>query len=656
MYREMLGETPATASQPAKKKATKKKSTPKKKKVSESDIDKMKAQIKQRTGKTEEECEKIVDEYRALRKKATTRKKKETATKEKSKQRTTKLKKEGKVIEGTTEKNVEATIDTATKTATKKVDKEITKIEKSTKGEKQVEKKIDQLVKKALASSKKFVSDMAKELSTKSKTDGKTYLLGLRSQIDALLKKYELGGEVFDGSGDSINFGSGGFTSSYNIQDGMISVGNNVKFEEGGKINTFNSEKDYENYLRKEGKPFDEVVIDKVKYIQDFYDRSGNTMTYRSKKGNQLEIENEDRYENGFGDSKVYINEGMYTPYDEYEDFAKGGMSVGFYDEGQKSMRFQQFDNREETKKFLEKEGMKEVKKDPKTRKEFKFYSKGGKVDSHDIASKFMDYKYDGHDWWGGDSYKDELAEGRYLGAVQLVEFRQGKGDDIELISNLDGLDRDFIDEIMSGERYAKGGKVYSIDIDTQDGNEIRDFQYTHNEFGLHQATEYFNKLKARGIVEYNDKGHLISNIQLLEVDEKGDYKVLDSKFFDEFEQGGEISEAKLQKMLKDDDVSWSSAKEFFEIAKNRGFDYDYDKETFVSTKTYNEGSYSDKDYAKGGMSQGYNDRLDESLGSRRGTSMSHHQNYKDRRDESKGMETGMGRRAYRGVNTMDNN
>ena len=88
-------------------------------------------------------------------------------------------------------------------------------------------------------------------------------------------------------------------------------------------------------------------------------------------------------------------------------------------------------------------------------------------------------------------------------------------------------------------EMYAKGGKVYSIDIDTQDGNEIRDFQYTHNEFGLHQATEYFNKLKARGIVEYNDKGHLISNIQLLEVDEKGDYKVLDSKFFDEFAKGG---------------------------------------------------------------------------------------------------------------------
>jgi hypothetical protein len=534
MYREMLGETPATASQPAKKKATKKKSTPKKKKVSESDIDKMKAQIKQRTGKTEEECEKIVDEYRALRKKATTRKKKETATKEKSKQRTTKLKKEGKVIEGTTEKNVEATIDTATKTATKKVDKEITKIEKTTKGEKQVEKKIDQLVKKALASSKKFVSDMAKELSTKSKTDGKTYLLGLRSQIDALLKKYELGGEVFDGSGDSINFGSGGFTSSYNIQDGMISVGNNVKFEEGG----------------------------------DVFDGSGDSVNF------------------------------------------------------------------------------------------------------------------------------------------------------------------------------AKGGKVYAIDIDLENGEQPREskFQYTHNEFGLHQAKEHFNRLKKEGVYEYNDIKEPIENIQLLEVDnDNDDYRVIDSEFFakggvistqskdvksiertnkgippftgvitlnsgeklnftdktDPFglkkfnrypdgsremiNNNGEktlLSKKEIDEMLKDykekgGKIDFSDKNNYRNTSGKPNWDkisekdlkknykkMDNDFRDRISYKEFKE-IFIEQDvevYAKGGMSQGYNDRLDESLGSRRGTSMSHHQNYKDRRDESKGMETGMGRRAYRGVDTMDNN
>ena len=49
---------------------------------------------------------------------------------------------------------------------------------------------------------------------------------------------------------------------------------------------------------------------------------------------------------------------------------------------------------------------------------------------------------------------------------------------------------------------------------------------------------------------------------------------------------------------------------------------------------------------------QGYNDRMDESMGmSRRGRRM--RQSMKDRRDESKGMERSMGRRAYQRVGTM---
>jgi hypothetical protein len=50
---------------------------------------------------------------------------------------------------------------------------------------------------------------------------------------------------------------------------------------------------------------------------------------------------------------------------------------------------------------------------------------------------------------------------------------------------------------------------------------------------------------------------------------------------------------------------------------------------------------------------QGYNDKLDESMGmTHRESSMK--QSMKDRRDESKGMEKGMGRRAYQRVKTMD--
>ena len=58
--------------------------------------------------------------------------------------------------------------------------------------------------------------------------------------------------------------------------------------------------------------------------------------------------------------------------------------------------------------------------------------------------------------------------------------------------------------------------------------------------------------------------------------------------------------------------------------------------------------------YAKGGKTQGYNARLDESLAMRKGAKTTKKQSDKDRRDESKAMEKSMGKRAYSSVSTMD--
>ena len=58
--------------------------------------------------------------------------------------------------------------------------------------------------------------------------------------------------------------------------------------------------------------------------------------------------------------------------------------------------------------------------------------------------------------------------------------------------------------------------------------------------------------------------------------------------------------------------------------------------------------------YAKGGKTQGYNDKLDESLGNTKGKRSKKQQNYKDRRDESEAMEKKKGRRKYSRVKTMD--
>ena len=68
-------------------------------------------------------------------------------------------------------------------------------------------------------------------------------------------------------------------------------------------------------------------------------------------------------------------------------------------------------------------------------------------------------------------------------------------------------------------------------------------------------------------------------------------------------------------------------------------------------------GKINPKNYfGHGGMmhSQGFNDKLDESLGNTKGKRSKKKQNYKDRRDESEAMEKKQGRRKYARVKTMD--
>ena len=58
--------------------------------------------------------------------------------------------------------------------------------------------------------------------------------------------------------------------------------------------------------------------------------------------------------------------------------------------------------------------------------------------------------------------------------------------------------------------------------------------------------------------------------------------------------------------------------------------------------------------YSKGSKKQGYDARLDESLGARRGAESTNPKALKTRRDESKGAEKAAGKRAYSAVGTMD--
>ena len=140
----------------------------------------------------------------------------------------------------------------------------------------------------------------------------------------------------------------------------------------------------------------------------------------------------------------------------EYEGiiYAKGGVTVGLYDEGQKSIRFQQFDDREETKKFLEKEGMKEVKKDPKTRKEFKFYAKGGKVKFDDSPMMKKLWNERGYDV----PYLESLSDAELKGIYE-TEFDDERTYDFR-------TDRD---EIPND--YAKGGMISDLIVGNKVGH-----------------------------------------------------------------------------------------------------------------------------------------------------------------------------------------
>ena len=115
------------------------------------------------------------------------------------------------------------------------------------------------------------------------------------------------------------------------------------------------------------------------------------------------------------------------------------------------------------------------------------------------------------------------------------------------------------------------------------------------------------------------------------------------------YEKGGKISKVKSKRELDK-----KLEKIQFELGKSQR---DHKAEAIEHGKQFDElGSIRTRisKLEKGGMMQGYNDRLDESLGNRDGVEPMMMQSYKDRRDESKGMEKAMGRRAYQSVGTMD--
>lgn len=214
------------------------------------DVEMAKAEIKKRTGKTEEECESIIEQYKALRTKSQERKKKEAEASKSNVARINKLKDENKVIEGTTEKTADAVIETTTKDVAEKIEKQIEVVEKkaeteakkevekempkvsATEKKKEVEKKVEEkvkaktktIVKRVVIDTSALLSSIAESLGKFDKDSQKEFLIKLRSDIDKLLTKYSYGGMTM------------GATQGYNITQSNLSSSSVNSFGNGGKI------------------------------------------------------------------------------------------------------------------------------------------------------------------------------------------------------------------------------------------------------------------------------------------------------------------------------------------------------------------------------------------------------------------------------------
>jgi hypothetical protein len=238
--------------------ATAKKPTTAKPKKTATDIEKAKAEIKAKTGKTEAECESIIEQYRALRTKAQEGKRKAEKASADNKERVEKLDKKGDIIEGTNEKTADAVIESTTKDVAEKIEKQIEAVEEKAekeakaevakdktiktpkakkeaveaKVEKKVAEKTKTIVKRVVIDTSALLTSIAESLGKFDKDSQKEFLIKLRSDIDKLLSKYAFGG-MTDGATQVMNVTQSNLSSS--------SV-NPSHFGEGGAVKSNSKE------------------------------------------------------------------------------------------------------------------------------------------------------------------------------------------------------------------------------------------------------------------------------------------------------------------------------------------------------------------------------------------------------------------------------
>ena len=755
-------EIPTRVKSSAKKPVTKKATSKKPSEMTTTDLEKKKKALLKKVGKTEEECEKIIAQYRALKSEKKTQVKKDTARKETAKKRTKKLKKEGKTIQGTTEKNVEATLDTVSKKVVKKIDKEVEKIEKTSKTEKQVEKKISSLVTQAVRSNKKLLSDTAKELAKVDKNNAKQYLMSLKKEIETLLSKYADGGMLptpfgqagLVGETGTLNevdlFAMGGtlpqgvhqyYAQTYNpayptpygyAKGGMITSApeyhkvRNAEYDRRVKSGKIKDTDD--NFERFDEMYFDELVEKGRIDPDNYFAKGGNVEDGKvyELKAYFVDVE-KDSYDEGVLDSVHSWDSSDMGNYEMKKFNSKqdlyNALSKIIYRDTDKypKKEFYGMDEDSDGNVTLTYDTMCAYKNDvyvEPTSLEVDLW-KQGEMELFNVRHFFVVdvYKKERLEFAKGGSVKKELEgyQGMYDYAIannltpsQLadeLEFSTGLKDerDKKFYAHLKNLTRMFPDKPLS--EFAKGGMTTSdkhakIIADLEKiQSEVTDrppyvFERDGQLFVSSEEGDEFSDYYG----EYYEPMYIDRRLEAIAEKNGGywDWENAGSIVFvdDSFAKGGNIDENKAHFSINQDNqiyvdsnfinmsqnaLSNSKLKhlgfgEFYLETPNGDVQFirtDFRIKGFVG-RTHRLGGNSNagldlldamksksqqvsgERFAKGGMMQGYNDRLDESLGNRNSVEPLMMQSYKDRRDESKGMEKSMGRRPYSSVGTMD--
>jgi hypothetical protein len=235
----MKSEKPKATTQRKVRTTPTKKVAPAKSKQTATDVEKAKAEIKAKTGKTEAECESIIEQYRALRTKAQEGKRKAEQASADNKERVGKLERKGDIIAGTNEKTADAVIESSAKDVAEKIEKEVeaveAKAEKEAKAEvakdksitsakdkkeaveaivdEQVKKKTQTIVKRVVIDTSALLTSIASSLGKFDKDSQKEFLIKLRSDIDKLISKYAFGG-LTDGGVQVMNVQQSNMSSS----------------------------------------------------------------------------------------------------------------------------------------------------------------------------------------------------------------------------------------------------------------------------------------------------------------------------------------------------------------------------------------------------------------------------------------------------------